>query len=153
PLLLIMQPDTPQDQLRLSMFFVLVLVPLTCLGIALILCTMRAANGYRGLHEFASGTRVIRLPTPLRHLSIRAQRLDQALKKPEGLPQRVGTYDIRGALRWGPQSKLLLGDDSGLQRQVVVRLKPDNESPLEQGRQEVTRATRLRWLGSGHSDF
>src|SRR5207244_10069646 len=32
------------------------------LGIGLLMCTMRAHNGYRGLHEILTGTRVVRLP-------------------------------------------------------------------------------------------
>ena len=54
--------DTPSPE-RLTMTLVMGLAwyPLTALGIGLLVCTMRARNGYRGLHEFLSGTRVVQL--------------------------------------------------------------------------------------------
>ena len=55
--------DTP-DLLTLAFLLGLELLPeiawLACVG--LIVSTMRRRNGYRGLHEFLSGTKVIRLP-------------------------------------------------------------------------------------------
>jgi hypothetical protein len=113
---------------------------------------MRARNGYRGLHEFLSGTRVVRLPAAAKRWAFRADRPDQALAGPAGLPGRVGVYAIRGALRWEPEFQVLVGEDAALERQVVILLRPQSAPPLSGARRELTRPTRLRWLAGGQSD-
>ena len=58
-------------------------------------------NGYRGLHEFASGTRVLELATRRR----RGRRFDGStfslqVVRPQGMPEKVGRFLIDGAVRW-----------------------------------------------------
>ncbi len=146
--------DMPKPQADMAQMALGLTAMLTgAAGIGLLLCTMRQRNGYRGLHEFLSGTRVVQLPTRETRRQVKAEKFGEGLLRPAGLPERIGGYAIRGAFRWGPEIKLLLGDDAGLQRQVVICLRPATEPPLASVRREQTRPTRLRWLASGqHED-
>ncbi len=125
---------------------------LILLGWLLLLAPMRARNGYRGLHEWASGTRVVRLRSPKPRRRLRARLPDQAapdLFQPVGLPERVGSFVVRGAIAWGPESGVLLGEDPGLRRPVWIWLRPLAAEPLSAVRQQTDRGTRLRWLAEG----
>jgi uncharacterized RDD family membrane protein YckC len=118
-------------------------------GIGLVLCTMRPRNGLRGLHEFGSGTRVVRWPEPERRRALPRPRREPEPARPEGLPARVGPFEVGGALRWGAADKLLVGEDPALQRKVWVWVRPTSEPPLGEARRRSARPARLRWLASG----
>jgi eukaryotic-like serine/threonine-protein kinase len=135
----------PTSRLRWSLF------GLTgyAIGFALRFSTMRASNGYRGLHEIVSGTRVVRYPRTRRRDWLDAQvTLGPPLSTahPQGLPDRLGGYVIRGAVRWDDRERILAGDDPALGRQVWIRLLSDGRKPLSSSRRGVSRPTRLRWL-------
>jgi eukaryotic-like serine/threonine-protein kinase len=149
PILLGAQDLSGEVQTWRAMVFIALFYPLEALGIGLIFVTMRTHNGYRGMHEFASGTRVVRAPVPEVRRPIRAAQAEQALEQPPGMPERLGGYVIRGALRWDESTKVLLGEDPALERRVAIRLRPATQPPLEDARRALTRTTRLRWLGSG----
>jgi uncharacterized RDD family membrane protein YckC len=87
----------PSDvQLIRSMLFLALFYPLTALGIGMIFITMRSRNGFRGLHEFVSGTRVVRLPDAEKRTVLRSGPRELALEQPPGLPERrlpLGTAD------------------------------------------------------------
>ena len=64
----------------------------SALGLLILAVSMRRRNGYRGLHEWMSGTKVIRLPGLRRHFGAPALR-PSGLRKPllpAGVPERVG---------------------------------------------------------------
>ncbi len=117
-------------------------------GVGLVLCTMRARNGYRGVHEFASGTRVVMLPWPKRRRRYRAA-AERALLRPADMPSRIGPYAIQGALRWSDAGKILVGEDKALGRMVWLELRPIDAAPLAHARRDLARAARLRWLAGG----
>jgi hypothetical protein len=124
------------------------------LGMAVVLLgsTMRPGNGYRGLHELLSGTRVRVLPWPARRRALQsrqADRLTQGLSQPTSLPKRVGPFAVHGALRWTEEEKVLLGEDTALGRKVGILLQPLARGSVEAKRRDVGRPTRLRWLASG----
>jgi eukaryotic-like serine/threonine-protein kinase len=144
--------DSPEGQLRTALVVGVVHYPALALGIGLIICTMRTRNGYRGLHEFASGTRVIWLPPREKRLTVGAAQLEQRLGHPAGLPERLGPYAVRGALRDTAGTRILLGDDEALQRRVVIVVRPQTEPPIDSKRQQVTRPARLRWVASGRHE-
>jgi hypothetical protein len=123
--------------------------PMFALGIALILLPMRARNGYRGLHEFLSGTRVVSLPVrqPLRALPRHA--LQPARVRPNGCPERLGAFVVHGALRWEEQAKVVAAQDSVLGREVWLWLRPASEAPLPESRRQLGRRCRLRWVACG----
>jgi uncharacterized RDD family membrane protein YckC len=139
------------EQVMRSMFFV-AFYPLEALGIALLVSTMRTRNGYRGLHEFLSGTCIVRLPAAEKRWLGRTGRVDQPLARPAGLPERLGAYAVLGALRWESEAKVLLGEDAALERRVVIWLRAAADPPLMPARREVARPTRLRWLAGGQDD-
>jgi hypothetical protein len=128
--------------------------PLFVICHLLLLTTMRKRNGYRGPHEFASGTRVVRLPWRGQRRHFRqsvAGPLPLAMSKPEGMPERVGSYVVDGALRWDGDTKLLGARDPGLGRTAWIWLQPLDVPPVSAVRQQINRTTRLRWLTGGRT--
>jgi hypothetical protein len=130
------------------------------IGSLLAASTMRRSNGYRGVHELASGTRVFRLPEEEgRRLNpasggwlvsfLLNRRLERGAGQAAGLPERIAGFAIRGALKWTDQDKVLLGEDPSLGRRVFIWLRPSTAPPLSAARRDVGRRTRLRWLACG----
>jgi uncharacterized RDD family membrane protein YckC len=115
----------------------------------LILTTMRRRNGFRGLHEFASGTRVVQLPRPLKPRRLARPRTNQEVSRPAGLPATIGNYQIDGLLSRNGESTVHTGRDQTLGRRVWIWSRPISGALLDSSRQVVDRTTRLRWLGSG----
>jgi hypothetical protein len=129
-------------------------------GLAVCFSTMRARNGYRGLHELLSGTRVVQMPPAPRRRAGQVGNLPAPPGRlptcPTGLavpvPDHLGGFRVRGVLRWQGDDRLLLGEDPALERLVWLRLRPRAENPLPDGRKELARPTRLRWLAEGEWD-
>jgi hypothetical protein len=119
------------------------------LGVALLFAPMRPGNGYRGLHEWLSGTRVIRLPWREPRRVLRGRPSDLPVVRPDGLPERLSPFVIGGALRWDERAKIVVGEDRGLGRTVWLWLRPRTEPPVPAARREIGRATRPRWLACG----
>ena len=102
--------------------------------------TARRRNGFAALHELASGTRVVR-----RHARAARELMTEprATGSPlESAPPTVGPYRITGAI----DSRVLVGLDPGLGREVWVRLAADGEPAVPEQRRGLDRPTRLRWL-------
>jgi eukaryotic-like serine/threonine-protein kinase len=119
---------------------------------------MRKKTGFRGPHEWLSGTRVVRViqfvrPRPTHRLQALANSrvaTDPSATPPEPL-HRVGPYVVRGTIRWEPEQKIVLGQDSTLERPVWIVLR----EPLAQppARRSLNRPSRPRWIGGGdHKD-
>jgi hypothetical protein len=119
------------------------------LGVALLLTTMRPRNGWRGPHELLSGTRTALLAEATLHVFPAARPLDGTLVRPADLPERVGPFVVRGALRWGAGERVLLGEDPALSRPVLLWLRPVTDGPLSPARRESSSLARLRWLTGG----
>jgi hypothetical protein len=126
------------------------------IGVALIASTMRRRNGYRGLHEILTGTRVVQPIRPRETVPASGGWLlsflhgrRQAPMQTGPLPQRIGGFAIRGALKWTATDKVLLGEDASLGRRVFIWLRPTSAPVLDKARRDVGRRTRLRWLGCG----
>lgn len=123
------------------------------LGIVLLLAPMRTRNGYRGLHEWLSDTRTVRLPLPEKRRVLTGRPREWPLTQPEGMPAELGPFVVRGAIRWEKNSKVLLGQDRGLGRSVWIWLRLATDAPLSAARRDISRPTRLRWLACGrHED-
>jgi hypothetical protein len=125
-------------------------------GVPLCFSTMRARNGYRGLHELLSGTRVVQLPAPPRLLTFAPKPIEVEAAAcrdnrgpPAELPPQLGPFLIRKVLRWGAGERLLLAEDAVLQRPVWIWLRSPSAPALTSQRRELTRSTRLRWLAEG----
>jgi hypothetical protein len=117
------------------------------------LLSMRKGTSYRGWHERLSGTRTVRLPWP-RHRrptrrAVQTRQFELDMTSPGGLPERLGPYRIRGALRWTATERTLVGDDEALGRTVWLWLRPAAEPPLDAARRGISRTTRIRWAACG----
>jgi hypothetical protein len=151
-------PGVMRAVLRAVVFVTLLCMGWVMLGSTLaqwpawiLLCiTMRKRNGYRGLHEFLSGTRVVRLPRSPVQRQRRFQPHEFAVEAahPDGLPERVASFVVRGALRWSAEEKVLLAEDPSLGRKVWIWLWPAVK-PHDPKRRDISRATRIRWLACG----
>jgi uncharacterized RDD family membrane protein YckC len=130
------------------------------LAAILLLAPMRASSNWRGLHEVASGTQVAKVSWPKQRQSLAGSggwllsflgnlRVKAGMPHLSNLPDRLAGYAIRGAVKWAPHSKVLLGEDATLGRRVLIWLRPASASPLEVARRDINRRTRLRWLASG----
>ncbi len=117
----------------------------------LLFITARPGNGYRGLHEFLSGTRVVQTGTRPEPVKRRRREVDSSveLSRPEGLPARVGPFLVRGALYWNEDLSILEGEDPALKRSVWIVRQPSTAPAWPAARHAVDRITRLRWIGGG----
>jgi hypothetical protein len=126
------------------------------LSIVVVICTARASNGFRGIHELLSGTAVFGLPGTFRRRwggnRPRPAPLTLLEVRPDEMPRVLGTFTIRGALVWTSERRLLLGEDSGLGRPVWIVLRPPGECPESRARRDVGRIARPRWLAAGEHD-
>ncbi len=125
------------------------------LGLVALVSTMRKRNGFRGPHEWLSGTRVVqtqrfrrRLPgRRLRALSDSRLATSTTSTAPPAL-DRIGPYLVRGAIRWQPDQKIVLGHDSTLERPVWIVLR-EGTAPPSPARRSLSRHGRPRWIGGG----
>jgi hypothetical protein len=155
PLKGIPRQPPPNDPLAVFApeYLLLMSLPLAgmVVGVALMLSTMRARNGYRGLHEFLSGTCVVS-PPRRRPWAVTVPQPSQSPSHVSGAPEKIGAFNIRAAYRWDDRAKVLLGFDAVLGRQAVLWLRPAGQPPLSTLRRDLNRTTRLRWLSAGHFD-
>ncbi len=126
------------------------------LGFVAVASTMRAKNGYRGVHELLSDTRVVRLAHGSRlraprgrKLPARADRARSLITKAAGVQDTVGPFKVRGAVRWEADRRVLLGEDSSLGRSVWIVFRPRGSAAPPQTRRDLGRAARPRWLAGG----
>jgi hypothetical protein len=121
---------------------------LRAVGFAAILAPMRARNGYRGLHELLSDTRVLFALRP-DHRRLRRRTVQEEIADQSNLPEHVGAFAIRGFFPCAVGDTVLLGEDVTLGRQVWIWQRPVGEAPLAPASREISRATRPRWLAAG----
>lgn len=105
--------------------------------------TMRRHNGYRGLHELATGTRVVRVE-PARALENR---------HPVTVPVREviaagGQYEVAGRLCQTPEYSIYAATDRALGRPVWLIRNQSEESRWSPGRMEISRGSRQHILRS-----
>jgi hypothetical protein len=111
--------------------------------------TARSRNGYAGIHELASGTRVVCKP----QLNSRPIELEPAESFDSNKnDDRIGPYHVLKTL-WGSETdRLVLAFDAKLLRRVWVRVQPPGISAVDSIARNLSRATRLRWLGAKRND-
>jgi eukaryotic-like serine/threonine-protein kinase len=138
---------SPEHQMGQNLLALAVFYALFALGTLCLLCTMRARNGYRGLHEILSGTRTVLLPIAVRGRAFQGRALKLETSSREGQPKRIGPFEVLGVLP-GP-GRLLLGHEASLGRNAWIWLRSADDPPLSPARRELSRTTRLRWLAGG----
>ncbi|MCX5655900.1 MAG: protein kinase [Planctomycetota bacterium] len=112
--------------------------------IALLFATVRRRNGFAGLHDLASGTRVIQKAAYEARPALQPEEQPQPVS--EATP-KIGPYYVLDRLEKTEAGELLLGYDARLLRKVWIRRLPDGTPPAAAGVRGLGRATRLRWLG------
>ena len=111
---------------------------------AILFVSARRKNGWRGLHDLASGTRVV-APLRVARRSLRAA--DSAAAPPLDTGVRYGPYVALGDLRATDRGTLILAFDPVLRREVWIHRLALNDPPTSRARQDVSRSGRLHWLG------
>src|SRR6266542_2238534 len=109
----------------------------------LLFVTARRSNGFAGLHELASRTRVVRnVP---RRLQTVAPAADErvGVEPAEG---RVGPFTVRYVLWEAGHERLLRAVDEQLGRWVWIHVRPSGAQPVAPARRTLSRPGRLRWL-------
>jgi uncharacterized RDD family membrane protein YckC len=139
-------PEDPARALIDSLILTGTMVGLFILSLAVGFSTMRARNGYRGLHEMLSGTRVVRLPDAAPKHTVTSEASELHAAPLDGLPDRLGPFDVVGVLGQYDSGALLLAHDASLVRHVWIWLRPVGEPPLSPARRDLGRVARLRWL-------
>lgn len=100
----------------------------------------RSQNGWQGIHERISGTRVVqRSDAPVNSMA-NAVGLEEQL----ATEQSIGPYTIVGQMTTNDGSTILIGFDTLLLRRVWIRNA--QHSTCLTTHPEIARATRLRWL-------
>ena len=78
-----------------------------------------------------------------------SRRPARSIAQPVGVLRAIGPFQVRGAVRWGSERKVLLGQDSTLDRPVWILLRPRGSSPPSPVRRGLDRPGRPRWLKGG----
>jgi eukaryotic-like serine/threonine-protein kinase len=116
------------------------------LGVVLLFATARPRNGFAGLHEQLTGTRVVaRLP------------FDSGAVRPHHQPPpivaatapRLAHYVV---LDEAAPAGVVVGYDDTLARRVWIRHRAPGEAPVSLARRQVNRPSRIHWLAGGRDD-
>ena len=145
--------ETPQDSWQL---FLLSLKQnlATLVGWSLILAcfvTARKKNGYRGIHEFVTRTRVVRVS---KRSSVNREKAPQTLPKQADLYEQFAGYRVVGVLGEFPGGKAYVAIEEKLARQVWIYCfdDPTHNPFVSDARKTLGRSTRQRYLGKGQSE-
>jgi hypothetical protein len=110
--------------------------------VALLMSTATRRNGWAGLHEIVSGTRVVR-----RRLVNRRRTVESAAPGPAPCPAwRVGPYDVVARIGTTDRGEILLARDSRLKRPVWVHALRAHTAAVPAFLRGVSRPGRLHWL-------
>ena len=115
--------------------------------------TMRASNGFAGVHDLLTRTRVVVLPSLHVRRATGARRAlgrDRGIAaRPVGVLKSIGPYRVRGAIRWEEGRKVLTAEESSLGREVWIVVRPRSSPAPDAPRRDLARPTRTRWLSGG----
>jgi len=107
---------------------------------------MRKRNGWRGLHDFASGMRVVQTSSPFARLRPVEAPISASLAISREWPATLGGYRIEGIVAVNPSGALLQAHDPELGRSVWIQARDDPNDAADDARRALSRAARLRWL-------
>jgi uncharacterized RDD family membrane protein YckC len=133
-----------------GIFFQWASIAVTWVVMLTLLSSMRSRNGYRGLHELLSGTRVVR---PQRKIEKGRRTVPMIAPVMAPVPPAsFGGYQVRGNLGHSAGAVVLQGVDVALERPVWLRVGDGCDAGWRARRISVTRRTRPVWLQTGESD-
>jgi uncharacterized RDD family membrane protein YckC len=110
----------------------------------------RRRNGFAGLHELVSRTRVVERDQG----DARAQ-VHIASGPPPAVPahtRRFPPYDVVGSLGATDQGELIEGFDPALQRKVWIHALAPGAAPVSPQGRDLSRPGRLRWLSGRRTE-
>jgi len=107
------------------------------------LVTARRSNGRRLLHDFLTGTKVVRPRVAATQRRGEAHRV--VAPTLTGSEPRTGPYVVLGPAEEG--SPILRGWDATVRRAVWIVPRPAGATETTQARRSLARLTRLRWVG------
>ena len=132
---------------------VLVLTGIACF--AVLFSTVRRRNGYAGLHDLASGTRVVLRPRAIEARARATSRAQADTNSPDA-DRRIGPFvvtdDVPGSPEWVAAPQVVRGYDDRLHRSVWVQLLPLGTPPVPALRRDLGRTTRTRWLAGRRTE-
>jgi eukaryotic-like serine/threonine-protein kinase len=113
--------------------------------IAALFATARRHNGWAGLHDLASGTRVLSRAAGVRRVRTA---IDEAQARSESAlaGRRYGPFTIVSDGGDVGAGHLLVGFDPALRRPVWIITVPPDTPPVSAARRDVSRVGRLHWL-------
>ena len=111
--------------------------------LAILFCTMRRRNGFAGLHDLASGTRVVARSEATQRPKLLSASAPNLTPLPTG---NLGPYEVLGSLGPIGSGELLVAHDPALRRNLWIHRQPAGAEPVSVRRRDLSRATRLRWL-------
>jgi hypothetical protein len=118
----------------------------------LLFSTARRANGWTGVHERLTGTRVVErsMCRPVASATPKAPPADR-LPSLTSL-RRVGPYAVRTLIGETGAGRLFVGIDPILRRHVWIHEVAPGTPPVSATRRDVSRPGRLYWLAGRRSD-
>ena len=133
----------------ISMLLVIVPALMGLAGLGLLASTMRRRNGLRALHEWLSGTTLIRLPERRPRFRAGASTWPKESPLPEGIPRQLGGLRVCALAGQSADGQVFHAQEESLGRPVWLWLRPRDHSPLTARRREIGRPARSRWLAGG----
>jgi hypothetical protein len=117
----------------------------------LLFSTARRRNGWTGVHEKSSGTRVVERSV-LRPVASAAPKAAPADQVPAlSSLRRVGPYAVRTMIGETGAGRLFVGIDPVLRRHVWIHEVAPGTPPVSATRRDVSRPGRLYWLAGRRS--
>jgi len=117
---------------------------LGCIQVALLFITARPGNGWSGIHDLASATRVISPPTPSRRRVGPYQMPVAPLAA--GVGERLGPFEVIANLGATDRGTLIKAFDPFLCRDVWIHHLSSDAREISSARRDISRVTRLHWL-------
>ncbi len=108
----------------------------------LVLVTVRPGNGVMMVHDWITGTRVVKRAVEMQKRHADAHRREAPTLT--GKERQVGPYAVVGAVRAG--SAVLAGWEASMQRSVWIVPQQDGAPEISPARRDLARLTRLRWV-------
>ena len=118
-------------------------------GLLLLASTMRRRNGLRALHEWLSGTWLIRLPEKRPRFRAGASIWPKESALPDGVPRRIGGLRVCALADQNDEGRVFQAEEETLGRPVWLWLQETDQTCLTRERMETGRPGRSRWLTGG----
>jgi len=105
--------------------------------------TARRQNGFAGLHDLWTGTRVIQKSAYQPRVAM--AQTENTVPETDGT-RKIGPFHVIATLSDAADQEVLLGYDTRLLRRVWIRQTPSGSPPVSQVQRNTARPGRLRWL-------